>query len=186
MTDEARLSAIEELESRAKQLHSGIESGDPGCLGRVRARIAALTEAEYGDVTLEHARMTVAREAGFKTWRMAGDLFAGRLGPGDDFGDFWYSTSTDVLLNHWCRNYEEAREVHQHQGGYLLPYRRHFAVVQKAYIEILGMEGDDPAWQSVRFNLVEPADRVSYHHLTLRRLRQIRPNLKKKTYRWIC
>ena len=48
------------------------------------------------------------------------------------------------------------------------------------------MDGDDPAWMSVRFNLVEPADMIGYRHLTLRRLLQIRPNPKKETYKWIC
>ena len=115
----------------------------------------------------------MAREAGFKTWQMAVDVMDARLVPGDDFGDFWYSTATDVMLNHWCRNYEEALAVHKDHGGFLIPYRRHFAVVQKAYIEILGMDADDPAWQAVRYNLVEPEDKISYRHLTLCRLKQI-------------
>lgn len=164
------------MESRAKKLLDGIEARDAVCLGRIRAKIPSCAEADYQDLNHDHSRTTVAREAGFKTWQMAIDMMELRLVPGDDFGDFWYSTTTDVMLNHWCRNYEEALEVHKEHGGFLVPYRRHFAVVQRGYIKILGMDADDPAWQVIGNNLVEPGDKSTYRCLVLARLKQIRPN----------
>ena len=175
MSNDLTPSPVRELDSRARHLSKGIEARDGACLARIRAKIPSLVEAGFEDVGYEHAKTTVAREAGFKTWPMAIDVLEARLAPGDDYGDFWYSIATDVMLNHWCSNYEEALTVHENQGGFLIPYRRHFAVVQKGYIEILGMDAGDPAWQDVHYNVVVPRDPIAYRHLALCRLMQIPP-----------
>jgi hypothetical protein len=179
-------SPLRELQSRAKRLYEGIEVRDAHCLERIHAQVPRLANADFCEINVEHAQMTVAREAGFKTWQIATDVLEARLVPGDDFGDFWYSTATDVMLSHWCRNYQEALSVHEQEGGFLIPYRRHFAVVEKAYIEILGMDADDPDWQTVGHDVAQPRDKMGYRRLALRRLEQIQPHPKKATLRWVC
>ena len=98
------------------------------------------------------------------------DLLAGRLEPGDDHGDLWYEVATDVFLNHWCSTYDEARQVLASQGGYLLPYRRQFVVVERGYVKVLGLDPDDPAWEAVGHDLAKPADLAAYRELVTARL----------------
>jgi hypothetical protein len=183
---EPKDSPVRELESRAIRLYDGIAAQDAHCLGRIRSQVPRLVKANSQEINIEHARTTVAREAGFKTWQMATEVLEGRSVPGDDFGEFWYSTATDVMLSHWCRNYQEAHAVHEEEGGFLIPYRRHFAVVEKAYVEILGMDCDDPDWQTVGHDVAQPRDKMGYRRLALRRLEQIQPHTKKATIRWVC
>jgi len=184
--DEPKDSPLQELQSRAERLFEGIEARNAQCLERIHAQVPRLAKASSREINIEHARTTLAREVGFKTWQMATEVLEGRSVPGDDFGDFWYSTATDVMLSHWCRNYQEARAVQEEEGGFLIPYRRHFAVVEKAYIEILGMDADDPDWQVVGHDVAQPRDKMGYRRLVSRRLERIQPDNKKAKARWVC
>lgn len=104
------------------------------------------------------------------TTQTSEDLHAGRLEPGDDYGELWYELATDVCLNHWCSTYDEAREVLARHGGYLLPYRRQFVVVEREYVKILGLDPEDPAWEAVGHDLAQPADLAAYRELVAARL----------------
>lgn len=163
----------QELEGRVQLLLNGFQNQDPSVIKRVRVQLPNLTEIELPGLNEDHAKITVAKECGFQTWQMALDVLNARLNPGDDFGDFWYALKTDVLLSYWCHNYQESLEIQIENGGYLLPYRKQFVVVQKTYIEILRMDPADPAWESVQYNLVKPGDLAAYKHLVLSRLKQI-------------
>ena len=54
------------------------------------------------------------------------------------------SSNLDVFLNRWFSTYEEARRSLESEGGFLLPYRRHFFVCEADVIKEMGLEPDDP------------------------------------------
>ena len=115
--------------------YNGIRNHNDLSLQRVRKQLPNLTEIELPGLSIDHTKVVVTRESGFSNWQMAMDVFGAHLNPGDDYGDFWYTLKTDVLLNYWCRDYEESLNIHIENGGYLPPYRKQFVVVQKTYIE---------------------------------------------------
>jgi ubiquinone/menaquinone biosynthesis C-methylase UbiE len=47
------------------------------------------------------------------------------------------------------------------------------------------LDAADPAWQAIRYNLVDPKDETSYRHLALRRLKQIHPNPRRAKVKWV-
>lgn len=164
----ATQSPLVRLTAMVKTLAGQLAQGDAAALERVRR---FFPEAGGGEAMDEHARTTVLRECGLGDWPAAMALLDGRARPGDDYGEFWYEASTDVFLNEWCRGYEEARAVLARRGGWLLPYARQFAVVQAGYIEALGLDSEDPAWDAIGRDLAVPADLGAFQQLALRRLR---------------
>ena len=53
----------------------------------------------------------------------------------------------DTHWNIWSASYAEARSIREHHGGYLLAYRRHFFIVDRYFIETLGLLPEDPDWE---------------------------------------
>jgi len=86
-----------------------------------------------------------------------------------DAGKLWYHPNLDVFLNHWFANYEEARASLESDGGFLLPYRKHFFVCEADVIEALGLEPDDPDWKKIGRDGAQPADMEAYERLCLKR-----------------
>lgn len=53
-------------------------------------------------------------------------------------------TRCGAHINLWYRTRAHAAEVWRQRGGYLLAYRRQFLIVDRFYIETLGLDPDDP------------------------------------------
>jgi hypothetical protein len=85
----------------------------------------------------------------------------------------WYQTDLDVFLNRWFPNYEAARRSLESEGGYLLPYRRHFYVCEDGAIRALGLEPDDPDWERIGRDCARPADAAAYRPLREKRERAV-------------
>lgn len=69
-------------------------------------------------------------------------------------GSFWYAPRCSVLINQWYADPGVAHEAHTATGGFLLPYRRQYVVVQDYFIRELGLDPADAAWSEVRRDLV--------------------------------
>lgn len=162
-----------ELEIRAEDLFEALLQQQPAALERLRNSYPKSKPPAPDTTDTRQAKTVIARECGFRTWQAAIDAVDGRLAPGDDYGDFWYTVRTDVVLSLWCRNYAEAQQVHRDNGGFLLPFRRQFVVVPESYIEILGLDPTDPDWDAVGHNLAQPADLAGYRRLVYRRLTRL-------------
>jgi hypothetical protein len=83
----------------------------------------------------------------------------------------WYQPNLDVFLNRWFPNYEAARRSLESEGGYLLPYRRHFYVCDDGAIRAMGLEPDDPDWERIGRDCARPADAEAYRRLREKRER---------------
>ena len=77
----------------------------------------------------------------------------------------WYQANLDVFLNRWFANYQEARQALDRDGGFLLPYRKHFFVCEADVIQALGLEPDDPDWEKIGRDGAQPKDQDAYQRL---------------------
>jgi hypothetical protein len=55
-------------------------------------------------------------------------------------------------MNLWYKTHDEAETVRRTRGGYLLAYRKQFLVVERSYIEGLGLDPNDPDWKDLGFD----------------------------------
>ncbi|MBM3812795.1 MAG: hypothetical protein FJW20_14305 [Acidimicrobiia bacterium] len=65
-------------------------------------------------------------------------------------------TRCGAHINLWYRTRAHAAEVWRQRGGYLLAFRRQFLIVDRFYIETLGLDPDDAAWRALGFDWTRP------------------------------
>ena len=145
------------LKQRARILHRQAEAGDPATLAKLR-RLPDFKdespEAIAAGVRRRHCLAFLARALGFAGWPQAPPVLNGQ--PSGDYGTVLYAPDCDVHINLWCATYEEARRLHAEHGGYLLAYRRQFLVVERSFIETLGLDPDDADWDALERDWVRP------------------------------
>lgn len=91
-----------------------------------------------------------------------------------DIDSIWYQPNLDVFLNRWFSNYEDARKSLEDDGGFLLPYKRHFFVCEADVIRAMGLDSDDPDWERVGRDCAKPADMEAFNRLQEKREKVIR------------
>lgn len=173
---------VRELKTRAELLHKQLASNDDKALLRLRALPelgradeAALAAAAPG-IRRKHCLAVVARECGFSSWERARLALAGEPGA-PELGTLLYGRDGGVL-HHWFATYEEAR-VHvealpEASPGYLLAYKHHFFVADRAFVASLGLDPDDPDWQAIGWDWAQPADLAARSRLYAKRLASMR------------
>lgn len=150
---------IEDLKARARILQKGASAKDPAVLARLRslAELRPLDDDELARrVRRRHCLGMLARELGFQGWPHAANVLRG--GETEDFGTLLCPPECAVHWNVWSASYEEARAIRAQNDGYLLAYRRHFFVVDRHFIETLGLDADDPDWERLGRDWVRPAE----------------------------
>ncbi len=70
------------------------------------------------------------------------------------------------FINDWYADYDSARAHLDKAGGFLLPYKTQYFIVQAAYIEALGLDPNDPDWQKINFDWIKPADADAFVRLS--------------------
>lgn len=84
-------------------------------------------------------------------------------------GPEMYMPGMDAVLNRWFTNYAEARASLEAEGGYLLPYKRQFFVTLSEGIRDLGLDPDDPDWEQIGWDWVQPKDPEAWQRLKEKR-----------------
>ena len=82
-----------------------------------------------------------------------------------DEGPVMYVESMDAIVNRWFTIYEEARSSLQAEGGYLFPYRNQYFVTLREGIRELGLDPDDPDWERIGWDWVQPKDKDAWERL---------------------
>ncbi len=122
---------------------------------KTRARLQVNAGRRAGHACkLRDCLQTVARELGFSHWEHARRVLVGLAAPGDDMGGLWHVPACNAYLNQWFADGLTARLAREKSGGYLLPYRRQFVVVQAEYIRELGLDPANAAWADIGRDLV--------------------------------
>ncbi len=173
---------IDELKVRAEILHKRITAGDAAA----RARLRMLVERSKADdaaleavaVQRKHCLTVVARETGFFSWEHASRVLRGDACE-PDFGTFLHDRDTRGTLNAWYVDHAEARahiEERRRAGEhvFLLAFKRQFMVVGAQYIKALGLDPDDPDWEALGYDWVQPGDPAARMCLTVKRLAALR------------
>jgi hypothetical protein len=175
---------IRELKIRAEVLQTRLASGDAESLSRLRAlpelrRAGAAALASMArEIHRKHCLAVVARECGFSNWEHARRVLEGD--PGEkDLGTLLYGADSRGMLNLWYSVYDEARavlEMTPDDSGrrYLLAYKRDFFVVDRHFVETLGIAPDDPDWQAIAWDWARPADPDARRRLYCKRLAALR------------
>ena len=86
-----------------------------------------------------------------------------------DPGKLWYHPYLDVFLNRWYANYDDARQSLDADGGFLLPYQKHFFICQPEVITALGLDPNDPDWEKIGHDCVKPLDAEAFARLRQQR-----------------
>ena len=117
---------------------------------------ASMSEAT---VQRKHALWVIALENGFADWAQV----KAALSPSLDtlLVPYW----SDSYLKNWHADYEEARASLETFGGYLLPYKSQYFIVQRGYIEALGLDPDAKDWILIDFDAAKPKDEAAWARL---------------------
>ena len=159
----AMTDAIQELKVRAEILHGRVRARDKRALARLRAlpplRRAADREllALAGAIRRRHCLAVIAAELGFPDWTEARRVTRGR-GRRGGLRHAALPPRCGGHINRWYARYDDATAVRKSCRGYLLAYRRQYLVVERDYIETLGLDPDDRDWESLGFDWVRPRD----------------------------
>lgn len=132
------LSPIEELKIQAKKHHKA-HSSEPN---------SPLVNDH--PLRLKDSQLVIARQYGFRHWDHAREVLKGSSCR--DYGTFWYKNQCSTLLNLWCASYKEAYIQQQAQGGFILPYKNQYLVVEHHYLELLGLDSQDENWAAINFD----------------------------------
>jgi hypothetical protein len=152
---------IRELKIRAEFLHRQLNRSEPAAFVRLRTLppFRACSDQELESVGPSVRRRdclsVLARELGFLGWQHAKQIIT-NASEGADFGTCLYPTRCCGYVNLWYARYFDADIARRVAGGYLLAYRRQFFVVERPFIEDLGMDPDDRDWRRLGFDWVYP------------------------------
>ncbi len=149
---------IQELKAGARILHRRTRERDADALRRVRTlpELRSLDEADLEDaIRRRHCLSVIARELGFGSWPQAVAVLRGDR-DAEDFGTLLYPAGADAHWNIWSASYDEAERIRAEHGGYLLAYKRHFFIVDRHFIETLGLDPEDSDWEALGRDWARP------------------------------
>lgn len=102
------------------------------------------------DIKRKQALAVIAIEKGFKSWsELKCQLPFIRGG----------------FLNQWFKNYGDAKNYLQSNGGFLLPFQNQYFVCDNDYINNLGFNSEDKDWQLINFDWVQPKNKEAWQRL---------------------
>jgi hypothetical protein len=150
---------VHDLKAKARILQALVQKGERDALLRVR-KLPEL--AETNDTSLpaaiqrRHCLSVIARELGFDGWAHALSVLTGQRS--DDFGCLLSPPGAAAHWNIWSASYDEARAIRAEHGGYLLAYKRHYFIVDRYYLETLGLDPEDEDWDRMDRDWVHPRE----------------------------
>jgi len=156
------MDAIHELKTRAEILHRRIQANDHRAIARLRVlpdfRRSSYErlEAAAAGIQRRNCLSVIAAELGFASWLEAKTAITGGA-PVEDFGTMLYPAQrVGGHINRWYKTYNEAAADRTESGGYLLGYKRQYVVVDRYFIESLGLDPADQDWEALGFDWVRP------------------------------
>lgn len=157
---------IRELKIRAELLQRQLNRCQPAALLRLRTlppfRICSDRELESvgPSVRRRDCLSVLAGELGFFGWQHAKQIISD-ASEGADFGTCLYPPRCCGHVNRWYARYADADIGRRMADGYLLAYRRQFLVVERPFIEDLGIDPDDADWRRLGFDWVHPRETMA-------------------------
>jgi hypothetical protein len=103
---------------------------------------------------LKHAQQVLAIENGYHSW----EAFRQQV----ILEDCLFNKHSSAFLNVWLNNYEEAKAYQKEHGGYLLQFRKDYAVCPQDYIDAAGLSAFNSEWMAMQYDWVRPACKKSW------------------------
>jgi hypothetical protein len=122
-----------------------------------------------GDDKRRHHLAAIAKHLGFAGWQHLVAVLKGDEAV--DFGTLMYAPACSAHFNIWSASYDEASAIRSEHGGWLLPYRHQFVIVDRHFIETLGLDPDDADWSEMGRDWVKPASVDARQRLCARLVR---------------
>ena len=163
MPDTHDLKPIDTYKRDAAKLLKAVRADDASA----RERFRRLENAPAG-LQLKHALTVIAHEAGFPTWTALKSA-AEEV----DFSEIFAAPGLKDSINHWFRNYEEAKAHQAANGGVLLPYRTQAFVTSLEILPRLGYGKDDPDWADIGYDFIKPASEAALARIKTRLSRRL-------------
>lgn len=177
---------VKELKTRAQRLHQDVAREVASTAKSALLRLRALPEfrtmppeglaAAAKRIRRKHCLAIVAREVGFESWVHAASVLG--EGPADDTSDFGTLLCPPHFSAHWniwSASYDEAQAIRRDHGGYLLAYKRQYLIVDRYYLESLGLDPDDADWERMGRDWVRPVEPDARRRLYGKLLRAVPP-----------
>ena len=96
----------------------------------------------------------VARELGFRGWPHLVAVLNGT--ETSNFGTLLYAPACHAHFNIWSASADEARQIRAEHGGWLLPYRHQFVIVDEHFVKTLGLDPNDADWTAMGRDWTQP------------------------------
>jgi hypothetical protein len=109
------------------------------------------------DLQLKHCLAYIAYVYGFASWANLKFYF--------ERTKLTKFTPRGGFFNQWFSNYNEAKAILLKAGGYLLPYKNHFFICERGYIDYVGLDPEDSHWDKIGNNWVEPINITAWEEL---------------------
>jgi hypothetical protein len=157
---------IDELKGYARVLHRRAQAGEADALPGLRGLREFADKSDHDiaeKVQRRHALAVAALQLGFRSWTHALAVLTGA--ETEDLGTLLYPASCAGHTNIWSAQYDEARAIREARGDYLLGYRRQFLIVDRYYIDSLGLDPDAAAWTRIDRDWIRPKDRSARSEL---------------------
>ena len=157
--------SLEESKRTASLLEKDLHSLDIAVARAAATRFLRLAEfrqksadelvRDRDEVQHKHALTVVAREQGYGAWKNLKDAA----------DVLWCPPGASAYWHNWCKSHDEARAILDERGGYLLTAHGKWFIAERGYIELLGLDPDDPRWAAIGFDIVQPSDQRACHEL---------------------
>lgn len=184
---------LQEYKTRAAILLKKFNSQDSTEYEKAAQRFLQLPFLQHSTATailndrtffrLKHAQQVLALENGHNSW----DKFRHQV----ILEDCLFHKHSSAFLNVWFNNYADAKEYQMLHNGYLLQFRKDYAVCRQEYIDAIGLSAFNKEWAAMEYDWVNPTCKKSWQivfaHLKKQYLAPvtIRPANKNNRPKWL-
>ena len=125
---------------------------------KIKAKLLQKAKLRAGTpIALKDAFALLAKHAGFSSWREWKNVI--------ELHEKLRPPHASALWHVWYATYEEAKTHLDREGGYLLPYQKHYFITGDDYLANLGLDLADPDLKKVGPDFTRPLDISAFHRL---------------------
>ncbi|MBP6673620.1 MAG: hypothetical protein KA247_10745 [Bacteroidetes bacterium] len=124
-------------------------------------QFSALTAVEttaVEELQLKNALHVIAIENGYASWNELKTALdsAAETSPFAVINDQFYPKGFTTYWNIWFAKYSQAKKVLQDGGGFLLPFKNQYFIVEEHFVDSIGLPHTLPEWKSIGNDWVHP------------------------------
>lgn len=153
----------EYLKNTAEILLKNAKNGDPASVARFRAldqfrNVTPDDRSVLEELQHKNALHIIAAENNYPSWNELKTALdnAAENSPFAEPSDHFYPKGFTTYWNIWFAKYSQAKKVLTDGGGYLLPYKNQYFIVEEHFIDSIGLPHTLPEWRSIGNDWIHP------------------------------